>query len=65
MLPEDVAIKAWTDGGMAAGRRVRWRGRLLRPRLRAVDRTAMENVKVWKCGNMEVWKCENGDPAMP
>ena len=38
MLPEDVAIKAWTDGGMAAGRRAT---RRLRPRFRAVDRTAI------------------------
>ena len=25
-----------------------------------MDRAAMQNVKVWKCGNMEVWKYENG-----
>ena len=38
MLPNDVAIMAFADGGMAAGRRVR---RRLRPRRRAVDRAAM------------------------
>ena len=48
MLPEDLAIMAWTDGGMAAGRRVRWRGRLLRPRLRAVLRTMSDFLsKYW------------------
>ena len=38
MLPNDVAMMAEADGGMAAGRRVR---RRLRPRRRAVDRAAM------------------------
>jgi len=29
MLPNDVAMKAWADGGMAAGRRMGRRGRRL------------------------------------
>ena len=37
-MPNDVAMMAETEGGMAAGRRVR---RRLRPRRRAVDRAAM------------------------
>ena len=39
MLPNDVAMMAGADGGMAAGRRVRRRARWLRPRMRAVWRT--------------------------
>ena len=41
MLIEDLAMKAVADGGMAARRRARRCGRWLRPRLRAVDRTAI------------------------
>ena len=37
-MPNDVAMMAEAEGGMAAGRRVR---RRLRPRRRAVDRAAM------------------------
>ena len=36
MLPNDAAMMAGIDGGMAAGRRVRRRGSRLRPRPRAV-----------------------------
>ena len=47
MLPNDVAIMAFADGGMAAGRRAR---RRLRPRRRAVDRAAMRPDRdyVWQ-----------------
>ena len=32
----------------------------LRPRRRAVNRAAVGNVKLWKCGTVKVWKYENG-----
>ena len=41
------------------------RDRLRRPCRRSVDRAAMENVKLWKCGNMEVWKYGNGLLVLP
>ncbi len=49
MLPNDVAMKAVGDDGMAAGRRVRRRERRLRPRLRAVDRaTIWQGYFIWQ-----------------